>query len=411
VGLLGPPSPDWVVGFHAVGWLGAAVAPLPPSATRFELERALGITGVDRVLLTEGVGGDALASIRDLAPTAGFAPEAPSVVPQPERFWPLEEVRLVVLTSGSTDLPKAVRLTTAQLLFSAFGSAIRLGHHPEDRWLACLPLHHIGGLAILMRCAFYGTTVVLHGRFDAGAVARALDAGGVSLVSLVPAMLEQVLDARAERPFPPSLRAILVGGDRTPPRLLDRCLRIGAPLALTWGMTETASQVCTREPGDLRPDGSAGPPLPFARVAGAGGRLVVSGPLSAGRLVTRDVGRVDEDGQVVIEGRVEDVLLSGGETISLRELEAVLAGHPSVAEAAVAAIPDPRWGERPVAVLVARPGAGRPDAEAMRQWCRERLAPFKVPRAFHWVGVLPRNALGKVDRARLIRLPELQGED
>jgi O-succinylbenzoic acid--CoA ligase len=411
VGLLGPPSADWVVAFHALGWVGAAVAPLPASATRFELERALEATGADRVLLTGGLSEEVLAWIRELAPDARFASELPAAEPQPERFWPLNEVRLVMLTSGTTDRPKPVPLTTAQLVFSAFGSAVRLGHDRADRWLACLPLHHIGGLSILVRCAFYGTSVVLHERFDPAAVARALDNGEATLVSLVPAMLERVLDARPERPFPPSLRAILVGGDRTPPELLERCRGIGAPLALTWGLTETASQVCTREPGDLRPDASVGPPLPFVRVTEEeSGRLVVWGPLAGGRLETRDLGRVDADGRVTVDGRAEDVLVSGGETISLKELEAVLATHPSVAEVAVVAVPDAEWGERPVAALVARAGAERPDDDALREWCRERLAPFKVPRSFQWLDTLPRNALGKVDRPELVRSLGLRDE-
>src|SRR5690606_4255140 len=126
---------------------------------------------------------------------------------------------------------------------------------------ACLPLNHVGGLSILYRCAWYATTVELHPRFDADAVSRSID-DGASLVSLVPTMLERVLDARRDRPFPPRLRAILLGGARTPEALVSRCRAIGAPVSLTWGMTEAASQVATRFPGDL--DGGGVPPLAFA---------------------------------------------------------------------------------------------------------------------------------------------------
>ncbi len=396
IALLGPPGPDWVISLHAIGWLGATAAPISPRLTPRELERALEKLAPTRVL-TAPLGPEhreALGAYPSAPLDLAGGPEAP------ERDWPLEEIRVTAMSSGSTGSPKAIDLTTRQLTFSALGSALRLGHDPGDTWLCCLPLNHVGGLSILLRCALYATSVRLHPSFDAAAVARALDGGAITQVSLVPAMLRAVLDARpAGRRFPPRLRVILLGGGPAPAPLLARCRAIEAPVALTWGMTETASQVATRHPGDLSPEPHAGPPLAFARVRGEGGVLAVEGPVAPGGcLLTRDRGALDSRGRVVVRGRIDDVIISGGENIDPREVEAALEAHEAVAEAAVVGRPDPRWGRRPVAWLVAVPGVERPDEEALIAWCRARLAGFKIPDAFRWTEALPKTELGKRSR-------------
>ena len=421
VGLVGPASPEWVLAFHALGWLGASVAPFDPQATPAEARRAMEAVEPERVIATHGLDHQARERWREAAPGLRFLTNLPLAPPPPERFWPLDEERVCVLTSGSSGAARPVSLTTSQLAFSAFGSAIRLGHDPADRWLACLPFHHVGGLSILLRCAFYGTSVILEQRFDPSAIARHLDSGRISLVSLVPTMLERVLDAREERPFPSALRAILLGGDAAPRRLLDRCRELGAPVALTWGMTEAASQLATRAPGDLpHADDSelphCGAPLPFCRIRSEGGVLTARGPLclDGGPLVTRDRGRIDSLGRVQIEGRAESFCVSGGETISLVEIEHELSEHPAVAEVGVVAIPDQRWGERPVAVLVACPQPAQPKTSAgdasstdtpsdasLRAWCAERLSRAKLPLGYVWVASLPRTELGKLARGAL----------
>lgn len=349
---------ETVLALHAIGWVGAAAEVLP-----------LGGAGV---VVKEGE-------------------------PLPERPWPLDEARVIVRTSGSTGEPRPVALTTGQLLLSAFASATRLGLDPADRWLACLPPHHVGGLQILMRSAFYGTTVVLEPRFEAARVAALLDE--VTLVSLVPQMLARVLDARAERPFPPRLRAILLGGGPCPEDLLARCRALGAPVALTWGMTEAASQVATTFPGELGDDGApALPPLPFARVGVEGGRLRVGGPLVGEALLTNDRGRVD-GGRVTVLGRADDAIVTGGEKVLAGRVEAALRAHPAVADAAVIGLPSARWGQEVVAAVVLRAPAS--DA-ALRAACAP-LGAAARPRIVR-LDAIPRTALGKVRRAELRRL-------
>ncbi|MGE0711170.1 MAG: polyprenyl synthetase family protein [Planctomycetota bacterium] len=419
VALCGPPSPSYAIAVHALGWLGATVVPLPPEAPLPELARALRAAGAARLLLSHGLTPEARDALRGLVPGAAFVNQLPLGEAPHERFWPLDEPRLVLFTSGSSGDPTPVELTTAQLLFSAFGSAVRLGHDPADRWLACLPFHHVGGLSILYRCAFYGITARIEPRFRPERVAQLLDAGEVSLVSLVPEMLRRVLDAREERPFPASLRAVLLGGDMAPEPLLERCRALRVPVALTWGMTETASQVATRAPGDLTPGIGCGAPLPFARVSVERGLLAVRGPLTRGEVTTRDLGAVDRWGRVHVEGRREEFVVSGGETISLREVERALLEHPDVADAVVLGVGDARWGERPVALVVPRlgsalageagpevlAGAGEAPAAAatLAAWTRARLGPIKTPDAWRFAERLPRSPLGKLARAEALR--------
>ncbi|MEE8409648.1 MAG: o-succinylbenzoate synthase [Myxococcota bacterium] len=400
VALIGTPSLEWVAACHAIGWLGAAVCPIPPGQ---EPERDAAINLLQATHVAGRGASQSEFSVSRCLQGEISQPHrsAPSPDP-PERPWPFDEVRAVLLTSGSTGHPKPVELTTSQILMSAFGSAIRLGHHLDDRWLCCLPLHHVGGLSILWRAALYGTTVELGARFDAVQVAERLDSGEVTGVSLVPTMLHRVLDARDATPFPMALRAVLLGGAAASDELVARCNDLDVPLALTWGMTETASQAATSIPGRAVA-GQVGPPMPFTRVTERAGRLSVHGPIAIGGTVeTADLGALTVEGSVMVHGRADDGLLCGGEVIQPREVEAVLRENPAVGDAALVGSPDAEWGERAVAFVT--PTSERSSARALSAWCRERLAVFKVPALFLWIDRLPKTQTGKVDRQHLRRL-------
>ncbi len=331
----------------------------------------------------------------------------PTMEAAPAVDWNLDDPRVGLMTSGSTATPKMVLLTGAQLVFSAFGSAVRLGHSPDDRWLCCLPLHHMGGLSVLWRCCALQTRALIHPRFDPARTSALIDAGEVTLVSLVPDMLRRLLDLR-QAPFPKSLRALLVGGERCPEVLLAAARELDAPVALTWGMTETASQVATRSPGDTAARPDSGTPLPFTKVSATqSGRLLIEGPIApAGGFLSSDRGYLDTRGRVVVEGRADDVIISGGENIAPAAVEAALRQHPAVLEATVVPVDDPRWGHRPAAWV----GVSRSiDREALRRFCRERLPHFQIPDrvVITSCDAVPRTASGKADRAEIRR--HLQG--
>jgi O-succinylbenzoic acid--CoA ligase len=392
-----PLSRDGVVALHAAGWLGAVMAPLAPSEPGGPLAADDLARLAPACVITPRT--DAPWPCRAVAPTARAEAR---LAPAP---WPLDAPRVALTTSGSSGVPKRLVLDGAQLCFAAMGSALRLGHLPSDVWLLTLPLHHVGGLSIVLRAAWGAVSVELHPRFDAERVADAL--ARVTLGSLVPTQLTRVLDvleARATHgaraPF--ALRALLVGGDRTPPALRARAAAMGLPIALTWGMTESAAQLATSAPGEaaLADDGVVGPPLAFVDVeADAEGRLVARGPqLPGGVLVTADRGALLEDGRIRVDGRADLVFISGGENVDPLHVERVLSADPDVAAARVLGQPDPTWGHCTVALLVAR-GEARPDAEALAARLADRLRPAERPRRVWWVDTLPTTALGKPSRA------------
>ncbi|HYM46553.1 MAG TPA: AMP-binding protein [Solirubrobacteraceae bacterium] len=308
----------------------------------------------------------------------------------------LDAVAAVIHTSGTSAAPRPVELTYGNFLWSALGSAVALDRDPRERWLCALPVSHVGGLSILVRSAIYATTAVVHPRFDADLVLRALREQGITLVSLVATTLARLLDAGLRRP--PTLRCALTGGGPVPAALIERARAAGVPVSPTYGLTEACSQVTT-----------GGPPLFCTRVRVAeDGEILVAGPTVApaslasdGWLHTGDLGELDADGCLRVTGRKGDTIVSGGENVAPAEVEAVLEAHPDVLEAAVLGRADPRWGEAVAAIVFARPGSGV-EAETLRAHCEQRLAPYKVPKQLELVGEpLPRTPSGKLLRRAL----------
>ncbi|MGE5178857.1 MAG: class I adenylate-forming enzyme family protein [Bacteroidota bacterium] len=341
----------------------------------------------------------------------------------------LDAPAAILFTSGTSGEPRAVVLTHGNFLWSALASARNLGVRENDVWLACMPLHHVGGVSILVRAAMAGTAALLHERFDPDAVNDAIDARGVTLLSLVPTMLARLLEARRGRRFPDTLRAALIGGGPAQPALLEEAARLGMRALPTYGMTETASQATTlplREwPRGLE---TAGRPLPFTQVEirgeddrplgpGAEGEIVVRGPtVMAGYLGdpdataaafqkrwlrTGDVGLWDPEGRLVVLDRRADRVVTGGENVSPEEVERVLATHPAVRAACVVGLPSREWGQEVAAAVELKPGAAV-TPEALREHARGALSGFKIPRRVLILDALPRSAGGKLLR-RLVR--------
>jgi o-succinylbenzoate---CoA ligase len=305
----------------------------------------------------------------------------------------LDAPAIVVHTSGTSGASRPITLTYGTWLWSALGSAVALGLDPAERWLCTLPLSHVGGLSIVLRSAIYGTSAIVHERFETERVlAELADAAGPTLVSLVPTTLARLLDAGLRDP--PALRHALVGGAPLPAPLRERALAAGVPLAETYGLTEACSQVTT-----------FGVALFCTRVAlSPEGEILVGGPTVAPQcrqpLRTGDLGRLDADGRLVVTGRSADTIITGGENVAPAEVEDVLLAHPAVSEAAVHARPDARWGQAVVATVVLAPGADA-TAQELRDHCAQRLAGFKVPKAVTFAAELPRTPSGKVARAAL----------
>jgi O-succinylbenzoic acid--CoA ligase len=331
----------------------------------------------------------------------------------------------VLFTSGTSGRAKGACLSGANFLASAEAAADRLGPVVGERWLACMPLFHVGGLSMLMRSVRFGGPVRLLPRFDAAVASDVLDGGDVAAVSLVPTMLSRLLAHRGERAAPRGLRVVLLGGAAAAPGLIARALAAGYPLCPTYGLTEACSQVATATPPSA---GTAIPPPMWPlrgielRVVrddgsdashGTPGEIILRGPtvmqgylhdpqasaraLRDGWLHTGDIGCLDSGGGLRVLDRREDLIVSGGENVYPAEIESVLLEHPSVSDAGVSGIPDADLGACVVAWIVPSPGA-EPDVESLQRHCRNRLAGFKQPRQFRFVERLPRNAAGKLQR-------------
>ncbi|HEX6947475.1 MAG TPA: AMP-binding protein [Acidimicrobiia bacterium] len=316
------------------------------------------------------------------------------------------EARLIVFTSGSGGSPKGVRLTMANLEAAARASVEHLGHGPEDRWLLCLPLHHVAGLSILVRSAYAGGSVELLGGFTAEGAARAMR-GAVSMVSMVPTMLLRTLD-HDPGPFE-GLRAVVLGGGPIPDGLLERAWAAGVPALPSYGMTETFGQVATLRPGsppDRRAHTLPGIELriePDGRIAVAGDQVspgYVGEPDRRDRwLVTNDRGSLDEEGAVRVLGRADSVIVTGGENVDPQVIESALDGHPGAGEVVVVGIPDEEWGAIAVCLYT---GDASPDE--LTEWLRERVPRHHVPKRWVRVERIPKAALGKPDRIAARRL-------
>lgn len=326
--------------------------------------------------------------------------DADGVHPLPDPADLDERTAVVVQSSGSAGTPKGVELSAAALRHSARSTLDHLAATPGRRWLCCLPVHHVAGLQVLVRSLLAGSDPVL-------ASGPGPDA---DFVSLVPTQLQRALDAGLDLS---GYHAVLLGGAAPPPTLLARAAARGVRVVVTYGMSETS--------GGAVYDG-----LPLAGVqvavddndAQGRGRIRIGGPTLAhgyrldpaatrsgfvdGWHRTQDAGRLDADGRLTVLGRLDDVVVTGGVNVSLLEVAGAVAGHPAVAEAAAFARPDPEWGQRIVAVVVARGAA--PGLAELREHVRATAGAAAAPRELLVVTALPALPGGKLDRRALAGL-------
>ena len=381
--------------------LGAAMVPVSPRSPRAERERVLG-DARPRAIIEDGQ-----VTLLDGA-----------AIGDPEDAF-------VLYTSGTTGPPKGVRQTLANHLASLAACRAALSTSDEDRWLLMLQPHHVGGLAMFLRAAAQAQPLVVVPRFDETAVLDALRQYQPSLVSAVPTMITRLVDAGGADLLR-AVRVILLGGAPAPRDQLRQWLEAGLPISASYGLTETTSQITIVPPGrGLELLGTAGVVnagvaveiLPRPELAPADdpdprsiGEVVAEGPVvspgyvnpaipggpAGGRFRTGDLGHL-RDGILTVLGRIDDAIITGGENVQPDEVEAVLRAHPAVVDAAVAGRPDPTWGEVVTAWVV----AGDVSDHELEVWCRDRLAPPKVPRRWYRVSALPRSEGGKLRRREL----------
>ncbi|VAX07465.1 O-succinylbenzoic acid--CoA ligase [hydrothermal vent metagenome] len=340
-----------------------------------------------------------------------------SVEPRTSIYTPL-----MLATSGSTDVPKVVLLSPENITTSVQSANHYLQLQQNDLWLNCMPLFHIAGLMILYRSIACGAAVILHDKFNAKKVWHDLQKYPVSHISLVPTMLQRLLDVAGERSPPASLRLVIIGGATLEPALAQRALKAGWPLYMSYGMTETSSQIAGcrlnaetwNEPFVLEvyagietqirgieesTDGSGQLALRGAAIMSgyADSQNLSTQALDAdGWLLTRDIAKLNDAGHIIILGRADDVIISGGENIHPAQVEAIMRDCPGIDEIAITSNDNPEWGQSLVAIY-----RGTGSKEKIEQWSRDKLKGSWRPRQFIKIDALPRLPNGKLDRQSL----------
>jgi O-succinylbenzoic acid--CoA ligase len=342
-----------------------------------------------------------------LAPGTPLGPEEDSVS---------DPTVAVVVTSGSTGTPKGVLLSASSLLASASATHDRLGG--PGRWLLALPVQHVAGLQVLIRSLTTGTvpgTVDLATGFDPEAFADATERlpGPRRYTALVPTQLQRLLDAgdratTALRTFD----AVLIGGAELPAPVRERAETARIRVISTYGMSETCGGCVydgrPLDDVDVRVDPVdstirlSGPVIARGYRGGTGAQAFTTDPDGRRWFRTDDLGHVDGH-DLIVDGRADDVIITGGNKVAPAPVEAALLHLPSIGQAVVVGAPDPRWGHRVVAAVVPTPGSTVPRPEALRDQLRNVLPGYALPKQVLVLDRLPLNGPGKPDRAALIR--------
>ena len=421
VALRAAPSPEVFLAIVTLAAMGATLVPIHPRLSPAEARVLVDVTRPDVVLddadrllpsTFEVQDWRAVVTPAPASTRAGAADAAPFAI---------------VTTSGTSGRPKGAVLSRRAMIASAEASAKNLGWQPDDRWLLCMPLAHVGGLSIVTRCLHARRAVVMLPRFEPRAVLDAIRDHEVTLLSVVPTMLDALFEADTEgvlaRP-----RAILLGGAAAPKPLLDECARREVRVLTTYGLTEACSQVTCQSPrADARRAGS-GAPLPGVEVRIAStateatdalppnetGRILIRGEVlfdgylrpdgidpartADGWFETGDLGELSESGSLHVHVRRTDLIVTGGENVYPAEVEQALERLPGVRRAAVFGVPDARWGQLVAAAIEADLGTS---TLKLTDLLATTLAPYKRPRRWAVVTELPLTSSGKVQRGSL----------
>ena len=325
-----------------------------------------------------------------------------------------EKVFCIINTSATTGKFKSVPVRWSQIEAHVKASANVLGVEEHDNWLVVLPMFHVSGLSIILRTLYNGTRSIIREKFSEQVVLEVLEAEDVTMVSLVPTVLQRIV----ERIQAPVLRAILLGGEFIPMPLLQECVQRNLPVYKTYGMSETFAQSTTfsiqEHPNKLA---SVGYPLQGVTIEirnpdeeGVGevwlsSPMLMKGYLNkepiTGAFNTDDIGYVDKDGFLYLLNRRKDIIISGGENIYPKEIEDVLYGMKGILECAVIPVSDPKWGQVPVLCVVTNCSE-----EDISEYLLSRLAKYKVPKLMIYFDALPKNSMGKILRQDLIHTVE-----
>ena len=438
-------------------WSGRPFAPLNYRLTAAEVERlasqiapALLITDAERAPALTKIDGIEVV-VRDEWLSQVTSGEEAEIAPD----WPMdpEDIAILLFTSGTTGAPKAAVLRHKHIVSYILGSVEFMGAAEEDAALMCVPPYHIAGMAAIASSVYSGRRIVQLPNFDAAEWLSLASEERITNAFVVPTMLTRIIDelegavAAGASAKLPALRAISYGGGKMPLSVIEKAMKLfpTADFTNAYGLTETSSTISVLTPEDHRQATAAsedpaarrrlvsvGRPLPTLEVricnedgkpvaAGERGEICVRGEQVSGEYLgrgsllsddgwfaTRDGGHMDEEGYLFVEGRIDDVIVRGGENLSPGEIEDVLLDHESVLDAAVVGVPDEQWGEGVAAVIVLK-GDATAGVDELQQWVKDHLRSSRVPQRIEFRPELPYNETGKLLR-RQVRAELAEGE-
>ncbi|RPF50280.1 o-succinylbenzoate--CoA ligase [Aquisalibacillus elongatus] len=428
IALLSDNCYEFAVAVHALSYIGAVGCLLNTRLTKSELAFQLEDANVQGLIFQSKYENTALKLKEELEVLT-----VPLQIPHVEWLESDSELKLdnvshILYTSGTTGNPKGVQLTYGNHYWNATASVLNLGLHSNDRWLLSLPMFHVGGLSILFKSVIYGMPVHLHERFDVDTIHHDIMNKGVTVMSVVALMVEELMKRLGDGQYPDTFRCFLLGGGPASQSLLEHCRDKNVPVFQSYGMTETASQFCTLdEDSMLSKIGSSGKALFPGQLkiveegqecsANEIGEIYVKGPtITPGYwnrtdanedtfdhdwLKTGDLGYLDEDGYLFVVDRRKDLIISGGENVYPAQIESVLKGMNGIQDVGVVGVDDDKWGQVPAAFVVLNDAVSKGDIQAFAE---ANLAKYKVPKAYYFVDELPRNASKKIQRHKLLEL-------
>ncbi len=438
IAFLVAPGVDHIAAQWGIWLAGGVAVPLALSHPQPELERT--VADCEPAALVGA--GDETARLRDIAGGAGVELLEMRRLSDRATVKPLPPVAadrpaLMVYTSGTTGAPKGVVTTHSMVQAQMTSLAQAWGWRPDDRILHVLPLHHVHGMIVAMDTALWaGACCEFSAPFDADVVWQRLSGGDITVFMAVPTIYGRLIGAWERASVEvrarwsrgaAGLRLMTSGSAALPAATMERWQEItGQRLLERYGMTEIGMALSNPLDGERRA-GSVGQPLPDVDVhvvdragievaPGVSGQIEVRGPQVFGEywrrpeetmaafrdgwFMTGDEGQVDEGYFRILGRRSVDIIKTGGYKVSALEIEEALRQHAEIADAAVVGVADEEWGECVCAAVVAV-SRDRPSTEVIRSWCKERLAPYKVPCQLHYLDQLPRNAMGKVTKPAL----------
>jgi len=441
--LLDVSSPAVPLSLFGAGWAGLPFVPLNYRLTGDELDALIAritpavlVTDSDRASQLEGRDGLTLISRKELLEIARGSAEPA----EPDWEMDPEEIAILLFTSGTTGVPKAAVLRHKHMVSYILGSVEFMAAEESDAALVSAPPYHVAGMAALLSGIYSGRRMVQLPNFDAASWLGLAHKEAVTNAFVVPTMLARIIDEleTGAAIAPASLRSLAYGGGKMPLPVIERAMHHFPETAFTnaYGLTETSSTIAVLGPDEHReaagsPDaeirkrlGSAGKPLPGVEVEirdeagkpvaiGDRGEIYVRGEqvsgeykgrgsllVEGGWFPTNDGGRLDEEGYLFVEGRIDDVIVRGGENLSPGEIEDVLHEHAEVADCAVVPIPDEQWGEG-VGVAIVRTRGSEVSAETLQAWVKQHLRSSRVPQHVEFWDELPYNETGKLLRRKV----------